>query len=212
MDFFAWDYNNAVPLMNRNIPNFAEGHARSMSTAGARPARASTIPIIGRISPARSRACSAAIPAKWTASPGAASGMGPFQNAIGGTWSTVGISCFCEHCRAKARERGISADRAQDRVSKPRRAVPRRGAGPAAGGRLLRHLLAAARWSTREILSWEKLWTDSYHEVRAELYGAAKAIAPREAVRVPHHAEHDLQPVLPGRRGLLADEGLHATI
>jgi len=31
-----------------------------------------------------------------------------------------------------------------------------------------------------EILSWEKLWTDSYHEVRSELYGAAKAIAPEK--------------------------------
>src|ERR1041385_9174448 len=24
MDFFAWDYNNAVPMMNRNIPNFSK--------------------------------------------------------------------------------------------------------------------------------------------------------------------------------------------
>jgi hypothetical protein len=103
--------------------------------------------------------------------------MGPLQNAIGGTWSTVGISCFCEHCRAKARENGISAVRAQ------------------AGYRKLDELFRAAKEDQRpvdgyfvtfwrllqeypEILSWEKLWTDSYHEVRAELYGAAKAIAP----------------------------------
>jgi hypothetical protein len=31
-----------------------------------------------------------------------------------------------------------------------------------------------------EILSWEKLWTDSYHEVRSELYGTGKAIAPEK--------------------------------
>jgi hypothetical protein len=31
-----------------------------------------------------------------------------------------------------------------------------------------------------EILSWETLWTDSYHEVRAELYGTGKALAPEK--------------------------------
>jgi hypothetical protein len=33
-----------------------------------------------------------------------------------------------------------------------------------------------------EILSWEKLWTDSYHEIRAQIYGIAKAIAPEKPV------------------------------
>ena len=28
-----------------------------------------------------------------------------------------------------------------------------------------------------EILAWEKLWTDSYHDVRSQLYGMANAIA-----------------------------------
>jgi hypothetical protein len=31
-----------------------------------------------------------------------------------------------------------------------------------------------------EILSWHSLWNDSYHEVRSELYGTAKAIAPHK--------------------------------
>jgi hypothetical protein len=105
--------------------------------------------------------------------------MGPLQNAIGGGWTTRGISCFCEHCRAKARERDISIERAQR------------------GYRQLEQLLRAAAQDQRpvdgyfvtfwrllldypEILSWEKLWTDSYHEVRAELYGIAKAIAPQK--------------------------------
>jgi hypothetical protein len=103
--------------------------------------------------------------------------MGPLQNMIGGTWSTAGISCFCEHCRALARERGISADRAQQ------------------GYRRLDQLFRAASRDERpvdgyfvtfwrllldypEILSWEKLWTDSYHDVRSELYGIGKSIAP----------------------------------
>jgi hypothetical protein len=31
-----------------------------------------------------------------------------------------------------------------------------------------------------EILSWETLWTDSYQEIRSELYGTGKAIAPEK--------------------------------
>ena len=84
-----------------------------------------------------------------------------------------------EDCRAKARERDVSVERAQQ------------------GYRLLDELVRAAAQDKRpvdgyfvtfwrllldypEILSWEKLWTDSYQEVRAELYGSAKAIAPEK--------------------------------
>jgi hypothetical protein len=31
-----------------------------------------------------------------------------------------------------------------------------------------------------EVLAWHMLWNDSYHEVRAEVYGTAKAIAPKK--------------------------------
>jgi hypothetical protein len=31
-----------------------------------------------------------------------------------------------------------------------------------------------------EILAWEKLWTDSYHDVRSQLYGIAKDISPEK--------------------------------
>jgi len=105
--------------------------------------------------------------------------MGPLQNAIGGLWSTTGLSCFCEHCRKKARERGIDVTRARE------------------GYRQLDELFRGAAKDQRpadgyfvsfwrlllnypEILSWEKLWTDSYHEVRADLYGSGKALAPEK--------------------------------
>ena len=39
--------------------------------------------------------------------------MGPLQNAIGGTWATRGLTCFCEFCQAKARQQGISVERAR---------------------------------------------------------------------------------------------------
>ena len=106
--------------------------------------------------------------------------MGPLQNMIGGTWSTAGISCFCEHCRAKARERGVSVERAQQ------------------GYRELDQLFRAAAQDQRpvdgyfvtfwrllldypEILSWEKLWTDSLpRSAERSCTACGKAIAPEK--------------------------------
>jgi hypothetical protein len=178
MDFFAWDYNNAVPIMNRSIPNFAK--VTEIDVYG----RRTTSPCFNH--PDYRAHLGGKIESLLNGYPGQVDGiawgcerMGPFQNMIGGTWSTVGISCFCEHCRAKARDRGISAERAQ------------------AGYRQLDQLFRAAAQDKRpvdgyfvtfwrllleypEILSWEKLWTDTYHAVRSEMYGIGKSIAPEK--------------------------------
>lgn len=178
MDFFCWDYNNAVPIMNRSIPNLTK--VTEIDVYG----RRTTSPCFNH--PDYRAHLTGKIESYLSGYPSEVNGiawgcerMGPFQNAIGGGWSTVGISCFCEHCRAKARQRDISVERAQR------------------GYRLLDQLFQAASQDNRpvdgyfvtfwrllldypEILSWEKLWTDSYHEIRAELYDAAKAIAPEK--------------------------------
>jgi hypothetical protein len=175
MDFFCWDYNNAVPSMNRSIPNFPK--VTEIDVYG----RRTTSPCFnhpeyrahlgGKIESLLSGYASLVDGIAW-----GCERMGPFQNMIGGTWSTTGISCFCEHCRAKARERSISVERAQE------------------GYRQLDKLFRAAAqdqrpvdgyfvtvWRTLleypEILSWEKLWSDSYHQVRSEMYGIGKSIA-----------------------------------
>ncbi len=176
MDFFAWDYNNSPQIMSRSIPNFIQ---------------VAEIDVYGRrtINPCFNHPdyrahLSGKIESLLNGYPDLIDGiawgcerMGPLQNMIGGTWATRGISCFCEHCRAKARERGVSVDRAQQ------------------GYRSLDELFHAAARDQRpvdgyfvtfwrllleypEILSWEALWTDSYHEIRSEMYGIAKAIAP----------------------------------
>ncbi len=176
MDFFCWDYNNAVPLMNRNIPNFTT--VAEIDLYG----RRTTSPCFNH--PDYRAHLTGKIESLLSGYPELVDGiawgcerMGPLQNAIGGGWTTTGLSCFCEHCRAKARERGIDAARAQQ------------------GYRELGQLFRAAAKDQRpvdgyfvtfwrllldypEILSWEKLWTDSYHEIRAEMYGTGKAIAP----------------------------------
>jgi hypothetical protein len=178
MDFFCWDYNNAVPMMNRNIPNFTS--VTEIDVYG----RRTTSPcfnhpdyrahLTGKIESLLSGYSSVVDGIAW-----GCERMGPLQNAIGGLWSTTGLSCFCEHCRKKARERGIDVTRARE------------------GYRQLDELFRGAAKDQRpadgyfvsfwrlllnypEILSWEKLWTDSYHEVRAELYGSGKALAPEK--------------------------------
>ncbi|HUA62383.1 MAG TPA: hypothetical protein VML19_26745 [Verrucomicrobiae bacterium] len=178
MDFFCWDYNNESRRMIQNMPNAA---------------KVTEIDINGRrmIGPCFNHPDYRAhligkVESYLRGYPGQVDGIawgcerqGPFQNIMGGGWTSEGIGCFCPFCRDKARARGISVERAQ------------------AGYRQFRELLSAAAHDQRpadgyfvtfwrvlqeypEILSWEKLWTDSYHEVRAELYGAAKSMAPEK--------------------------------
>jgi hypothetical protein len=105
--------------------------------------------------------------------------MGPLMNMIGGTWGQPFISCFCSHCRKKAQERDLSVDRALQGYLELEKLlqVARRDERPADGYFITfwRLLLEYP-----EILGWEKLWTDSYHEIRAEVYRLAKSIAPEK--------------------------------
>jgi hypothetical protein len=178
MDFFCWDYNNESRRMVRNLPNAAK--VTEIDLYGRRMiAPCFNHPdyrahLIGKIESVLGEYPNEVDGIAW-----GCERQGPFQTAIGGGWTADGISCFCEHCTAKARIRGISVDRAQT------------------GYRQLDQLFRAASKDQRpvdgyfvafwrllldypEILSWEKLWTDSYHEVRAELYGTAKTIAPEK--------------------------------
>jgi hypothetical protein len=176
MDFFCWDYNNESRRMLENMPNAI---------------KAAEVDIYGRrmIGPCFNHPDYRAhqlgkMESYLRQYPNEVAGIawgcerqGPFQNVMGGGWSSEGIGCFCEFCRAKARDRGISVDRAK--------------AGYLAFADLIRAASADQRpadgyfvtfWRLLleypEILMWEKLWTDSYHEMRADVYSAAKDIAP----------------------------------
>jgi hypothetical protein len=178
MDFFAWDYNNTNANMMRLIPGFTE---------------VSEIDVYGRRTdsacwnhPNYRAQLTGRIESYLSGYPGEVDGiiwgcerMGPLDNMIGGGWATTGISCFCQYCRAKARDRMISVERAQR------------------GFIQLDELFQAASRQQRpidgyfvtfwrilleypEVLAWHSLWNDSYHEVRSELYGTAKSIAPEK--------------------------------
>jgi hypothetical protein len=178
MDFFCWDYNNAFPIINRSMPNYAE--VSEIDVYGRRTTSACfNTPdyrafLRDKIESYLNGYASEVDGIAW-----GCERMGPFNNLISGIFATKGICCFCPFCRAKGRHRGISVDRAKR------------------GYLLLDQLVQAALKDDRpadgyfvtlwrllvdypEILAWEGLWTDSYDEVRGELYGMAKAIAPEK--------------------------------
>jgi hypothetical protein len=178
MDFFAWDYNNAFPVMMQNIPGFTE--VAEIDVYGRRTTSACfnnpnyRAHLTGKIESYLSQYSTQVDGIMW-----GCERMGPIDNMIGGGWATTGISCFCSFCCAKARARGISPERAKQGYIKLDKlfhsATEHRRPSDGYFVVFMRTL-----FEFPEILSWHSLWNDSYHEVRAELYGTAKSIAPHK--------------------------------
>jgi hypothetical protein len=178
MDFFAWDYNNAFPIMMRSIPNLTE--VAEIDIYG----RRTTSPcfnhpdyrahLTGKVESVLGGYSSLVDGFAW-----GCERMGPLQNLIGGGWSTRGLCCFCRFCQAKGRDLGISVDRARTGYRKLDELF---NAGADEKGPMDGYFVTFWRLLLEypEILSWESLWTDSYHEVRAEVYGTGKALAPEK--------------------------------
>jgi hypothetical protein len=176
MDFFSWDYNNAFPIMMRNIPNLVE--VAEVDVYG----RRTTSPCFNH--PDYRAHLTGKVESMLEGYSGLVDGyawgcerMGPLGNLIGGGWSTRGIGCFCRFCQSKARNLDISVERAKSGYQKLDKLFAPATQRPTDG-------YFVTFWRTLleypEILAWESLWTDSYHEVRSELYGTAKAIAPEK--------------------------------
>jgi hypothetical protein len=175
MDFFAWDLNNPGAGLNVTIPNYAE--VAEIDVYGRRTARPCfNHPDYRAYLSGKVESLLCQYPSEVDGIAWGSERMGPFENLIE---RSVPVTCFCQFCQAKARERGTSVPRAQ------------------AGYRELERLFQAAAQEQRpadgyfvtfwrillqhpEILSWETLWTDSYQGLEAELYGMAKAIAPQK--------------------------------
>ncbi len=118
--------------------------------------------------------------------------QGPLNNAIGahhGGFRGHGtITCFCEHCTRKAKDRGISVERAGrgflDLDQFARQASQGQRPNDGYFVTFWRILL-----NYPEILAWEKLWSDSQHEVYGLIYGTAKGL--RNQVQVGFHIWHN---------------------
>ena len=175
MDFFAWDLNNPGAGLNRTIPNYVD--VSEIDVYGRRTAS----PCFNN--PDYRAFLSGKVQSLLLGYPDLIDGiawgserMGPFENLVD---RLVPASCFCQFCKAKAREREISVTRAQQGYqeleklfrSEAEGTQPRDGSFVTFWRLLLRY---------PEILSWQTLWTDSYQELEAQLYGEAKAIAPQK--------------------------------
>jgi hypothetical protein len=171
MDFFAWDYNNAFPQMMQNIPGLTD--VAEIDVYGRRTTSACfNHPNFRGHLTGKIESYLAQYPTEVGGIIWGCERMGPIDNLIGGGWATVGICCFCPFCLQKAKDRGISAERA-------RMGYIRLDELFAATGRHQRPVdgvfvtFMRILFEFPEILSWNMLWHDSYHEVRSQGLSAA---------------------------------------
>ncbi|MBZ5497443.1 MAG: hypothetical protein LAP85_13665 [Acidobacteriia bacterium] len=113
--------------------------------------------------------------------------MGPLMNVIL-PWNDAPPSCFCEHCIARGKARGIDPERAREGYRTLYEYVRKRIAGdpkPAEGvfTVFLRHLIRYP-----EILSWEYQYRLSREDVMKGMYDTIKAIKP--SAQVGWHVDH----------------------
>jgi len=119
--------------------------------------------------------------------------QGAFADALGASHGGSGrdparVTCFCEFCESKARERGIDPARARAGFQALASFVAgaRQGKRPIDG-----YYVALWRLILRypELLAWEMLWTDSLRETYSAIYNKVKSIKP--SVGVGWHIWHN---------------------
>ncbi len=103
-------------------------------------------------------------------------------------WNDGAPVCFCEHCRARAREKGIDAERARKGFEELFVYVRALMAGKLqpADGVFTGFLRVLLRYP--EILAWEYQYRLSREEVLQGMYGTVKGIKP--AAQVGWHVDH----------------------
>lgn len=113
--------------------------------------------------------------------------QGAFANMLQNR-NTRNVTCFCEFCQRKARERGINVERARQGFTALAAFVDAAGRGerPVDGD-----FVTVWRLMLRypELLAWEMLWTDSLRETYAALYQKVKSVKP--SVGVGWHIWHN---------------------
>ncbi len=108
--------------------------------------------------------------------------QGAFADAIGAAHgglpgNPTNVTCFCQHCERKARDRGVSVERAREgfKALCEFTAAAARGTRPIDG-----YYVQLWRLMLRypELLAWEMLWTDSLRETYAAMHKKLKDIKP----------------------------------
>ncbi len=112
--------------------------------------------------------------------------QGAFSNALGASHGGGGrdpgrVTCFCEFCLKKGRERGINIDRVKKGFGELGKFVQsaRAGTRPVDG-----YYVSLWRLLLRypELLAWEMFWTDSVRETYKAIFDTAKIANPNIGV------------------------------
>ncbi|HEX4064858.1 MAG TPA: twin-arginine translocation signal domain-containing protein [Acidobacteriaceae bacterium] len=175
MSFFAWDLNNAGPILNKVIPNYAE--VSEIDVYGRRTnAACFNNPDYQAFLRGKVESLLLGYPSEVDGIAWGSERMGPLDYMIAGEGLAV---CFCPFCQAKGRAQGISVERAQTGYRELTALFDtyKRDQRPD-DGYFVTFLRMLLRYP--EILAWETLWMDSFQGVQAQLYGMAKAIAPEK--------------------------------
>ena len=117
--------------------------------------------------------------------------QGAFSNMLdaraGSPGSPSRVTCFCQYCQAKAKERGIDPERARKGFLELSKFVEasRKSQRPADG-------YYVSLWRLMlyypELLAWEMLWTQSLRETYAAIYAKIKEVKP--TLQVGWHIWH----------------------
>jgi hypothetical protein len=118
--------------------------------------------------------------------------QGAFANMLaashGGGGNPLRVTCFCQYCERKAKERGIDPARARAGFQALAAFVQsaRQGRRPVDG-----YYVTVWRLMLRypELLAWEMLWTDSLRETYSAIYDKVKSI--RASIGVGWHIWHN---------------------
>lgn len=116
---------------------------------------------------------------------------GPLLNALGASHAqniaSSRVTCFCEHHRKAARERGIDFERARQGYKKLNEFVRAalEGRRPS-DGYFVEFWRLLVEWP--EIIAWDRLFDIAKHEVLAQVRDAAKGV--RRDLQVGFHIEH----------------------
>ena len=117
--------------------------------------------------------------------------QGAFLNMLGASHGRAEgghVTCFCQHCVAKARTRGIDPDRARQGFLALQKFVTatHESQRPADG-----YYVTLWRLILRypELLAWEMLWTDSLRETYAAMHQKARSVNP--SLQIGWHIWHN---------------------
>ena len=119
--------------------------------------------------------------------------QGALCDSLGATHDTPPVdpgevTCFCEFCQSKAKQRGINVERAREGFLELEKFVraSRNGKRPV-DGYYVQFWRILLRYP--ELAAWEMLWTDSLRETYAAIYKTVKAANPN--VPVGWHIWHN---------------------